>query len=69
MNSRTTAAIAVAALVLAVAAILADLTHPAPRPGHGYTAECHQLMNNPSNTGQVTYYYPCSPIPQNTADQ
>ena len=34
----------------------------------GYTAECHQPMNTPDGT-QITYYYPCSPVPQNPADQ
>lgn len=34
----------------------------------GYTSECNQLMATPSGT-QVTYYYPCSPVPQNPADQ
>lgn len=34
----------------------------------GYTSECYQPISRPDGT-QVTYYYPCSPVPQNPADQ
>ena len=34
----------------------------------GYTSECHQLLTT-ADGSEITYYYPCSPVPQNPADQ
>jgi hypothetical protein len=37
----------------------------------GYTSECNQLETPVlgSSGSQITYYFPCSPVPQNPVDQ
>jgi hypothetical protein len=75
------AALAAAALVVALthAGPRGATGAPGPRglqgtPGiaqnldGGYTSECNQPMTSLSGNS-VTYYFPCSPVPQNPADQ